>query len=203
MVNVILLTHEHSDHIKGADVLLKSIDSRLITSASTAANIKTEYEIEHATSGDVFTLSDKVEVEIVKASHDAADAIGFIFHAENKKFIHITDTGYILNENIDKFKGAYSYTIESNYEEEVLIVNDKYPFRVKQRILSEVGHMSNIDCHQFLQDNISANTKFVQFAHLSENNNAPELVEQLNVGLDVENKTVLLKDEIIEVNLCK
>lgn len=203
MVNVILLTHEHSDHIKGADVLLKSIESRLITSAKTAANIKTEYQIEHVVSGDVIALNQDVKVEIVKASHDAADAIGFIFHAHGEKFIHITDTGYILNENIEKFKGAYSYTIESNYEEEVLIVNDKYPFRIKQRILSEVGHMSNIDCHQFLQDNITANTKFVQFAHLSENNNSPELVAQLNVALPVENKTVLLKDEIIEVNLCK
>ncbi len=203
MVNVILLTHEHSDHIKGADVLLKSIDSRLITSAQTAASIKTEYDVEHVVSGDVIELNSEVKLEVVKASHDAAEAIGFIFHANEQKFIHITDTGYILNENIEKFKGAYSYTIESNYEEEVLIVNDKYPFRVKQRILSEVGHMSNIDCHQFLQDNITSNTKFVQFAHLSENNNSPELVAQLNTALAVENKTVLLKDEVIEVNLCK
>lgn len=203
MVNVILLTHEHSDHIKGVDVLLKSVDSRVITSSGTASHIKTEYTVEHVVSGDQITLNDSVTVEVVKTSHDAADSIGFIFHADGEKFIHITDTGYILNENIDKFKGAYSYTIESNYEEEVLIVNDKYPFRIKQRILSEVGHMSNIDCNQFLESNITANTKFVQFAHLSENNNNPELVAQLNQSLDVEHKTVLLKDEIIEVNLCK
>ncbi len=203
MVNVILLTHEHSDHIKGVDVLLKSVEARLITSQGTASNIKTEYAVEHVTSGDRLVLNDDVEVEVVKASHDASDAIGFIFHANGEKFIHITDTGYILNENIDKFKGAFSYTIESNYEEEVLIVNDKYPFRVKQRILSEVGHLSNIDCNQFLHDNISSNTKYVQFAHLSEKNNTPELVAQLNHSLPVENKTVLLKDEIIEVCLCK
>ncbi len=203
MVNVILLTHEHSDHIKGADVLLKQVDARLITSEGTASNITTEYAVEHVNPGDKLTLNGEVDVEIVKASHDASDAIGFIFHADDEKFVHITDTGYILNENIEKFKGAYSYTIESNYEEEVLIVNDKYPFRIKQRILSEVGHMSNIDCNQFLVDNITDNTKFVQFAHLSENNNNPELVAQLNDKLPVANKTVLLKDEIIEVNLCK
>ncbi len=203
MVNVILLTHEHSDHIKGVDVLLKQVDSRVITSQGTANHIKTEYAVEHVSSGDLITLNDSVTVEVVKASHDASDAIGFIFHADGERFIHITDTGYILNENVEKFKGAYSYTIESNYEEEVLIVNDKYPFRIKQRILSEVGHMSNIDCNQFLESNVTANTKFVQFAHLSENNNNPELVAQLNASLPVDNKTVLLKDEIIEVNLCK
>ncbi len=203
MVNVILLTHEHSDHIKGVDVLLKQVDSRVITSAGTANHIKTDYAVEHVESGDIIMLNDSVTVEVVKASHDASDAIGFIFHAAGERFIHITDTGYILNENVEKFKGAYSYTIESNYEEEVLIVNDKYPFRVKQRILSEVGHMSNIDCNQFLENNITENTKFIQFAHLSENNNNPELVAQLNDYLPVDNKTVLLKDEIIEVNLCK
>ncbi len=203
MVNVILLTHEHSDHIKGVDVLLKSVDSRLITSQGTAASIKTEYDVEHVECGDIIELSDEVKVEIVKASHDAKDAIGFIFHADDEKYIHITDTGYILSENIEKFKGAFSYTIESNYEQEVLIVNDKYPFNVKKRILSEVGHMSNIDCNQFLVDNITENTKYVQFAHLSENNNNPELVAQLNASLNVPNKTVLLKDQIVEVDLCK
>lgn len=203
MVNVILLTHEHSDHIKGVDVLLKSATSRLLTSEQTAANIKTPYPVEHVVNGDVVTLSDELKVEVVKASHDAEYAIGFIFHADDKKFIHITDTGYILSENLQKFKGAFSYTIESNYEEEVLIVNDKYPFRVKQRILSEEGHLSNVDCHHFLVDNITAATKYVQFAHLSENNNTPELVAMLNQDLAVPNKTVLLKDEIIEVVLCK
>lgn len=203
MVNVILLTHEHSDHIKGADVLLKTAEARLITSAGTAKNIKTEYAIDRVITGDRIALNEQVTVEIVRASHDASDAIGFIFHVAEKRFVHITDTGYILNENIEKFRGAYSYTIESNYEEEVLIVNDKYPFRVKQRILSEVGHMSNIECHQFLKDNISGHTKFVQFAHLSENNNSPELVEQLNSSLQVACKTVLQKDEIVEVTLCK
>lgn len=203
MVNVILLTHEHSDHIKGVDVLLKSVDSRVLTSRGTATKISTEYPLEYVEVGDKIALNDEVCVEIIKSSHDAIDAIGFIFYAHDKKFIHLTDTGYILNENIEKFCGAFSYTIESNYEEEVLIVNDKYPFMTKKRILSEVGHLSNIDCHEFLTNNITEATEFIQFAHLSENNNNPELVSQLNEPLTVPNKTVLLKDEIVEVNLCK
>ncbi len=202
-VNVILLTHEHSDHIKGVDVLLKSSSARVMTTEATASNIKTEYEVEHVTSGDRFWLNDEVELEVVTASHDAADAVGFIFYANGKKIVHLTDSGYIVRENIVKFENSYSYTIESNYEEEVLIVNDKYPFKVKQRILSDQGHLSNIDCNTFLETSIGEKTKYVQFAHLSEKNNTPELVEQLNRELPVENKTVLLKDEIIEVNLCK
>lgn len=203
MINVILLTHEHSDHLKGANVLLKDVNVRLITTRLTAENIKTEYDVEYVCSGDQITLNNDVSVDIIKASHDALDTIGFIFHANGRKFVHITDTGYILNENYIKFQGAFSYTIESNYEEEVLIINEKYPFKTKQRILSEVGHLSNIDCHEFLKANISEETKFIQFAHLSENNNNPELVAQLNETLPVENKKVLLKDEIIEVELCK
>lgn len=203
MVNVILLTHEHSDHIKGMDVLLKSVDVKLYATEGTTNSIKTDYDFNFVSVGDKFSLNELVSVEVVRASHDALDAIGFIFHVDGKRIIHITDTGYIINDNIEKFKGAYSYTIESNYEEEVLIVNDKYPFNVKQRILSDRGHMSNVDCHHFLKNNITVDTKFVQFAHLSEKNNSPELVSQLNENLEVENKTVLLKDEIVEVNLCK
>ncbi len=203
MVNVILLTHEHTDHLKGADVLLKNVSCNVYTSQGTATKITTDYPLNYVKCGDLIKLNDEVALEVVRTAHDAHEPIGFIFHVDEKKIIHITDTGYILNENIEKFTNAYSYTIESNYEEEVLIVNDKYPFKVKQRILSEMGHLSNLDCHTFLKSNIGPETKFIQFAHLSENNNSPELVEQLNRSLNAPNKTVLLKDEIVVVNLCK
>ncbi len=203
MVNVILLTHEHIDHIRGAKVFLKSTTARVLCTNGTANQIETNCKIEHINTNMRINLNDELTVEVIKASHDAADAVGFIFHINDQKFVHLTDTGYILRENIEKCKNAYSYTIESNYEEQVLIVNDKYPFKVKQRILSELGHLSNEDCHAFLKENIGNNTKYVQFAHLSENNNSSELVEQLNTSLNIKNKTILAKDEIVVVNLCK
>lgn len=184
------------------NVLLKSYKGDVYTTRETASSIETEYPFNFVETGDVINLPG-VEVEVVKASHDAANCIGFIFYVNDMKLIHITDTGYILNENIEKFRNAHSYTIESNYEEEVLIVNDKYPFKVKQRILGERGHMSNVDCNAFLENNIGDKTSHVQFAHLSEKNNSPELVAQLNTHLPIKNKTVLQKEQLIKVNICK
>ncbi len=203
MVNVILLTHEHSDHLKGADVLLKQYSGRFLTAPKTAKYIKTKYPITFISSGDVINLTAEIKLEVVRASHDAVDPLGFIFHVDNKKIVHLTDSGYIVSENYEKFKGAFSYTIESNYEEQVLIVSDKYPFNTKKRILSDKGHLSNVDCHNFLKENITSDSEFIQFAHLSENNNNPELVSQLNEELNINNKTVLAKDQIIKVELCK
>ncbi len=140
-------------------------------------------------------------IEVFKLSHDANDPVGFIFHFNQEKHLHLTDTGYILNENIDKFKNMHTYLIESNYEDEVLISNPNYPFKTKQRILSDLGHLSNEQCQIFLKSSIGNNTRNILYAHASEQNNADFLIEKANDQLAVNNKVILQKEKIIEVIL--
>lgn len=145
-------------------------------------------------------MINNIPLTILRTSHDAVDPIGIKWEL-NQPLVHITDTGYLPKQILDTCQDAYLYLIESNYDDQVLIENDKYPFMLKQRIMSETGHLSNTDTHRYLQQLIGDNTKYILFAHLSPHNNTKDLVEKQNQSLDIEHKIVLSKDEVIEVRL--
>ena len=87
--------------------------------------------------------------------------------------MYMTDTGYIHNKNFDKLKGHDMYILESNHDVEMLM-NGKYPYHIKQRILGDKGHLSNKDSAYYLSQFTTPKTKEVILAHLSENNNDKE-----------------------------
>ena len=140
-----------------------------------------------------------INYEIINTSHDAVKPFGLIFNGK-QKLVHLTDTGYLSKKIIKACTGAYCYLIESNYEDELLINNNRYPFLIKKRIIGDLGHLSNDECHRGLIKMITDNTKYVLFGHISENNNLRHLVAERNESLDVKNKIILLKDENVVIN---
>ncbi|MBE6184979.1 MBL fold metallo-hydrolase [Bacillus ginsengihumi] len=178
-LNGILVTHEHSDHIKGIGVLARKYQLPIFANQKTwsamagligeiPTDLKFTFEMEA-----VKTFGG-LQIESFGVSHDAIEPMFYVFHYEGKKLVIITDTGYVS----DRMKGIISnadvFVFESNHDVEMLRMG-RYPWSIKQRILSDVGHVSNEDAALAMSDVIGDQTKRIYLAHLSKDNNMKEL----------------------------
>ncbi|MCI9233639.1 MAG: MBL fold metallo-hydrolase [Bacilli bacterium] len=189
-IDGILITHTHTDHISGIRVFIKKYKTKLYLTSGIYKELMTMFPIlEYQIINDDFILND-VHVEIFKTSHDAADSNGYIISCDKVSAVYITDTGYINIKNHNKLKNKELYIIESNHDVEMLM-NGSYPYNVKQRILGDVGHLSNKDCSNYIIKFMGEKTKNIVLIHLSEENNTPEkALEMLDNTLLKQNKKV-------------
>ena len=171
-IDAILITHTHSDHIKGLPVLLKKINPCVYITEKMHKEL--EYiENYHLINEDELIIKD-MKIEIIKTSHDTEDSVGYIINNDEKSIVYITDTGYINKKYFDKLTNRDIYIMESNHDIEMLN-NSSYPFATRQRILSDKGHLSNYDSAKYLSSFIGTKTKYILLAHLSEENNTETL----------------------------
>lgn len=178
-LNGILVTHEHIDHIKGLGVLARKYKLPVY------ANEKTWERIEHA---DKNIPSDQkflfnpyetktiagMDIESFGVSHDAVDPQFYIFNNNYKKLTVITDTGYVSDRMKGMIHGSDCYVFESNHDVDMLRMG-RYPWKTKQRILSDMGHVSNEDAAYAMRDVITGSTKRIYLSHLSQDNNMKEI----------------------------
>jgi phosphoribosyl 1,2-cyclic phosphodiesterase len=129
--------------------------------------------VEYFQSGQPFEIGD-IAISPFTIPHDAADPVGFVFRAEGVRMAHATDLGYIPPNVKAQLKGLGLLLLESNHDLEMLR-DGPYPWSVKQRVLSRVGHLSNETAGDFLQNGYDGQAAYVILAHLSESNNLPEL----------------------------
>ena len=172
-IDILVLTHTHSDHIKGIDSFIKKYNPTIITTENEKEEKLQKYEnIKYLKEIEI----DNVKIETFKLSHDVP-CIGLIIKEKEKELVYITDTGYIKEKTLDKLKNKDMYILESNYDEEMLMTGS-YPFYLKQRIRSPKGHLSNHDTLRYLKYLIGPKTKYIALAHLSEENNDPKIVKE-------------------------
>jgi phosphoribosyl 1,2-cyclic phosphodiesterase len=129
--------------------------------------------VEYFEAGRPFTIGD-VSVSPFTIPHDAADPVGFVFTAEGVRLGFATDLGYVTPNVKQQLRSLDLLLIESNHDLEMLR-DGPYPWSVKQRVLSRVGHLSNDAASDFLSTGYDGQAAYVILAHLSENNNLPEL----------------------------
>jgi phosphoribosyl 1,2-cyclic phosphodiesterase len=173
-LDAILISHEHSDHIRGAGALARKLKIPLLLShqtfqASSAFIGKTE--IIEFESGCPFSFKD-IQVDPFSITHDACDPVGFMIECGDGKIGIATDLGIATGLVKEKLKGCRALVVESNHDEEML-VNGPYPWHLKQRIRSRHGHLSNSESASLLDEIIHPGLEAVFLAHLSEVNNDP------------------------------
>lgn len=192
-IDILIITHTHVDHIKGLKSIIRSQNPVIYTLENdlgekvVSNNINYQKTIEE----------DDLMIELFEVSHDVPCA-GVYIKYKDKEIVYITDTGYIKDKLLKKYKNKDVYILESNYEEEMLR-NGKYPYHLKQRIRSDRGHISNEDACKYLKKLIGDKTKYVMLAHLSEENNTAEIVdermEKIIKDLEFKPKKIILSQE--------
>lgn len=191
-IDGILITHTHSDHIKGLKVFLNKFNSKVYITKGmiTELSYLNNYQI---IDNSILKIKDII-VNVIKTSHDAPDSVGYVVNGNNKSIVYITDTGYINQKYFDILSNKEVYIMESNHDIEMLN-NGSYPFRLRQRILGDKGHLSNYDSARYLSSFIGNKTKCVMLAHLSAENNTEDLAyNTLKERLDINNQNI---DKII------
>jgi len=183
-VNGIFISHEHSDHVSGLANLSRSWNAPVYISAGTYAEYQRLYpreEVEKLRGVETLQLSRQfqvgnIEVTAFSIPHDAADPVGFTLRAEGFKISIVTDLGYIPAHVREHLRGSDLLVLESNHDLEMLKVGP-YPWHIKQRVMSRTGHLSNHAVSEYLADDegFDARARWLVLAHLSENNNNPDL----------------------------
>ncbi|MGD0583177.1 MAG: MBL fold metallo-hydrolase [Bacteroidales bacterium] len=178
----VLITHNHIDHIRGLEVLTRKNNLPVFTSRKIWKSILTpQMSISRDCIREI-PLQQKFhlagfDIEAFPVCHDAPETIGFHVCAGKKKITIVTDLGHICQTSAPYLEVANLLVIESNYDEEML-ANGRYPHFLKARIRSDHGHLGNHQASAFLADIISDNLNYICLAHLSKNNNSPEMVLQ-------------------------
>ena len=172
-IDGILISHIHSDHIKGLTQLVKKHKIKIYASAELLYDLVKIVPIDTMVVVDNKFMINDVEVTLIETSHDVT-SYGFIIGYNNKEAVYITDTGYINKKHYKTTMNKDIYVIESNHDEEMLM-NGPYPYHLKQRVIGDKGHLSNRYTGKYLTKVIGDNTKYILLAHISENNNTYEL----------------------------
>jgi phosphoribosyl 1,2-cyclic phosphodiesterase len=129
--------------------------------------------VEYFAAGEAFEIGD-IRISPFTTPHDAADPVGFVFDSEGVRMGFVTDLGYISPNVKAQLQDLDLLLLESNHDLEMLR-DGPYPWAVKQRVMSRVGHLSNEAAAGFLEDDYDGQAAYVILAHLSESNNLPEL----------------------------
>lgn len=194
----ILVSHEHSDHIKGIGVLCRKYKIPVYANEKTwtamnglIGEIPTDLKFVFQT--ESVKSFGSLDIESFGVSHDAAEPMFYVFHEGSKKLVVITDTGYVSDRMKGIISNADTYVFESNHDVQMLRMG-RYPWNVKRRILSDVGHVSNEDAALAMSDVIGDHTKRIYLAHLSKDNNLKDLAK-MSVTQTLKSRGVIVGEQ--------
>ena len=185
-INAILITHTHIDHVEGMRVFYKRYKPKVYIMPKMYKYLNDCVDDDSYVYYEEEIMIGNIKVNIIKTSHDVEASVGFLI---NDNLVYITDTGYINQKYIPMLSNKTMYIMESNHDIEMLYTGG-YPYHLKMRIASDVGHLSNIDSAKYLSNMIGINTKRIVLAHLSKENNTKELALETLLNTLDSNSTI-------------
>ena len=211
-INAILVTHDHTDHVKAVGALSRDFRIPVYTSARVHESIQRNHfvskkiplNLQHnITRGEAFDLG-PFRITSFGVPHDSADNNGYIISTpEGQRFVLLTDVGHFTEEMSSIISQATHLVIESNYSTAMLQAG-RYPQRLKNRISSDTGHISNEATAQFLAQHLTPGIiKHVWLCHLSAENNRPSVAYEVcskaltDAGFQLENEHPTIKLEVL------
>ena len=205
-LDAILVTHEHADHVGGVHVLARKLKVPVYMTGATheayrrsardSAGNRIELErLEVFCSGRTFQIGD-IAVTPFTIPHDAVDPVGFTFRSDGIKIGICTDLGYMPPNVRDQLRGCHVLMVESNHDVE-LLRGGPYPWSVKQRVMSRVGHLSNDALAHFLTSDYDGTAEFLILAHLSDQNNHPEIARVTAERALGEQRSLLMQNQLL------
>ncbi|MBM7585108.1 phosphoribosyl 1,2-cyclic phosphodiesterase [Bacillus pakistanensis] len=191
----IFVTHEHSDHIKGVGILARKYGLPIYANEKTWSAMspligKIETEQKFVFGMETVKSFGSLSIESFGVSHDAAEPMFYVFHQGDKKLVLVTDTGYVSDRMKGIISNADSYVFESNHDVDMLRMC-RYPWNIKRRILSDVGHVSNEDAAIAMSEVAGDRTKSIYLAHLSKDNNMKDLA-RMSVAQTLESRGLMI-----------
>ena len=189
----ILITHEHGDHAGGLRVLMKDLDCPVYMSAKTrdayvldrrnATNEEPRrradalrHRLVEIDSGQDFRIG-AIDFHPFTVPHDAVDNFGFTATHNGVKVATLMDFGHVTTLIAQQLRGCAAIVIESNHSRDMLKACDAYPWELKQRILSRLGHLSNEDVADWIREGFDGVARHLVLAHLSSRANNPYLAK--------------------------
>ncbi|MCS7336803.1 MAG: MBL fold metallo-hydrolase [Verrucomicrobiae bacterium] len=177
-ISGILLTHEHADHVKGllglADRLGIPVYCNRATKEAIQSGFAAKLDWRIFSTGEPFEIGD-IGIETFALPHDAQDPVGFVLHNEAGCIGFVTDLGHVTKLVIARARAANVLVLETNHDVQMLLDCPHRPWRLKQRILSKYGHLSNEDAANALEQIVTSELSCVFLGHLSRQCNRPEL----------------------------
>ena len=204
-VKGIFITHEHSDHIKGAGIISRKYNIPIFANIKTWCAMKDklgqieDHNMKVFENDKSYSLGDLI-IRPFSISHDASDAVGYNFYADNEKMSIATDIGKITDNIRRHLYKSKLVVLESNYDPNMLMMGS-YPYALKKRVMSEEGHLSNEDAANFCVELIKEGTQRILLAHLSKENNFPELAYETSKGILTQNNIIVGQDVKLDVLL--
>ena len=202
----VFVTHDHADHIKAVGTLGEKYHIPIYTTHKVHEGIQRSYCVTEK----LFSSKRYIEkletvqlgefrVTAFPVSHDATDNVGYTFEYKEKRFTFATDLGFVSQEVAEQLKLADFLVLEANYDEQMLL-NGPYPLHLKNRIVSETGHLSNDQCGLFLAENYNERLQHIFLCHLSRENNLPE-VAYTTIQHHLEDKLIIVGKDVQLITL--
>lgn len=178
-IDAVFVTHEHADHVDGIGVLSRRYDIPVYATEGTWGNMPVKVgelrpRNKRAVYADENLFFNDLCIQPFEIPHDAAEPVGYSIVTDNDKITVATDMGHITDIVKENIKGSSVLLLESNHDINML-KNGPYAYSLKQRILSDKGHLSNSVAGAFLSKTADSKLKYVFLGHLSKENNTPQL----------------------------
>ncbi len=204
MIKALFITHEHVDHVRGADIFSKRFGVPIFATQKTAEACgfgENDCLVNHIENNECIELGKNIRVSAFSKSHDCSDPVSFNVSMEGKEIGVCTDIGYACSNVINAINSSNFLIMESNYDVNML-KKGPYPGFLKERISGEKGHLSNFESAVSVLEHASSKLKGVMLSHLSDVNNNPYMAFNTFSSIIKERRDLKPSLLVSERNIC-